>query len=137
VRGSVFHIWWNGDGGIKTITSAPAPRLHKRAYRLSVESSMIPQEDVTTIGVVIFILMGLVVIPLIYSYLRRGKETDNVSFHSGDVRERENWLRPGEKSPYTLEVAPATRARYEVNEEWLKGQVEKYEERKKKSQQSE
>jgi len=92
---------------------------------------MLPQEVVASIDVAVFIILGLVVIPLVYSYLMKGKETDNVSFHAGDVRERENWLRPGDKVLYTSEVAPE-----KVDEEFFKEQLEKYEERKRRSQPS-
>jgi hypothetical protein len=98
-----------------------------------VESSLTPDEVVASFEVAGFILMGFVVIPLVWSYLRKGSETDNVSFHAGDLRERENWLRPGEKLWVEYERWGPT---YKVDEEWFKEQLEQYEERKKRRHQS-
>jgi len=90
---------------------------------------MTPDEVVASIEVAIFILMGLVVIPLVWSYLRKGKQMDV----GGASAYRENWLKPGEKLwvGYEMRGPPL-----KVDEEWFKEQLERYEERKKQRQQS-
>ncbi len=89
--------------------------------------SLAQHDVVASIEILVFVFMGLVVIPLVYSYLRKGKETDNVSFHAGDTRSMENWRRSGDKFPFLIRWG--SNEAYTVSDEWLGEQLRRDEER--------
>ena len=108
---------------------------------LNVESSMTPDELVASVEVIVFIFVGLVVIPLVWSYLNKGREV-NISV-------KPNMYKPGEQarsgggalfgrvsfgSSVPRDI-PASKL--QVKEDFYQDQLEKYEERRnqpKKSQ---
>ncbi len=101
---------------------------------------MTPDEIVASIEVIAFILVGLVVIPLVWSYLNKGREAN--------ITVKPNMYKPGEParsgggalfgrvsfgSSVPVDI-PASKL--QVKEDFYQDQLEQYEERNKQRQQS-
>jgi hypothetical protein len=110
-----------------------------RSY-LNVGSSVTPDEVVASVEVVVFILVGLVVIPLVWSRLNKGRDAN--------ITVKPNMYKPGEPvqggggalwgrvsfgSSVSRDI-PASKL--QVKEDFYQDQLERYEERKKRRQQS-
>jgi len=102
---------------------------------------MTPDEIVASIEVAVFIVLGLVVIPLVWSYLRKGREAN--------ITVKPNMYKPGEpvqggggalfgKVSFASSSVPRDipTSKLQVKEAFYQEQLEKYEERKKQSQSS-
>ena len=101
---------------------------------------MTPDEVVTSIEVIAFILVGLVVIPLVWSYLNKGREAN--------ITVKPNMYKPGEPAQSgggalfgrvsfgSSVPRDISASKLEVREDFYQDQLEKYEERKNQRQKS-